>query len=61
VDHHDLPITAEVHVELETVGPKRQSVLERVERVLGAELGATAVREHEWPLAPEDRMVGDGR
>jgi hypothetical protein len=40
-------------VELEAVGPERQTVVERGHRVLRRERAAAAVREHERTRRPE--------
>ena len=57
MDHH-LAVARQVDIELDTVGAEPQSVVERLDRVLGRERAPAAMREHQGTRRCEERMHG---
>ena len=55
VVHHHHAVAREVDVELQPVGPERQPMVERQQRVLGTKQGPAPMREH---LGPAERARG---
>ena len=53
----DHAVARQVDVELESVGPEREPVVERRNRILRRERAAAAMREHQRPRRGEEGMT----
>jgi len=55
--HHDNAVTRKMHVELETIGARRERPVERRERILRRDSARTSMCEHERRGSLKKRML----